>query len=153
MGTEGLARDITAQLALENEREEFIYMISHDIRNPISAILFIVYMLRDGTISTAKYEEYYDKIEHACNGVVRLVEDFLEYKKFELGTVSLEKEKINLYQMLADVVRTYSSEAEAKGKDITVNGRKSNDLTFANTLIATVDARYFSRVLENLWKI
>jgi len=150
VGTEGLARDISVQLALEAEREEFIYMLSHDIKNPISAILFIIYMLRDGTITADKYPDYYDKIEVACNGVIGLVEDFLEYKKFELGTVNLDKNKVDLCRMLSDIGRTYASEAEANGKTITVNGKACENIRTENRIIANVDERYFLRVVENI---
>jgi signal transduction histidine kinase len=150
VGTEGLARDITAQVALESEREEFLYMLTHDIKNPISAILFIVYMMRDGTITHEKFDEYYGKIENACNGVVRLVEDFLEYKKFELGIVNLEPEKVNLNRLLLDIARTYSSEAEAKGKRIVMNGESCENLSSQEPLVTEVDEKYIQRVVENL---
>ena len=150
VGTEGLARDITVQLAVESEREEFLYMLTHDIKNPISAILFIVYMMRDGTISQEKFGDYYDKIEKACNGVVRLVEDFLEYKKFELGIVNLDIAKVNLSRLLLDVGRTFSSEAEAKGKRITVNGADCESGSSNVEVILEVDERYIQRVVENL---
>jgi two-component system phosphate regulon sensor histidine kinase PhoR len=150
VGTEGLARDISAQLAMESEREEFLYMLTHDIKNPISAILFIIYMMRDGTISANKFHEYYDKIENACNGVVRLVEDFLEYKKFELGIVYLEPSKVNLHRMLVDIARTYNSEATAKGKCITINGENCDNGPSAERVIMEVDERYIQRVIENL---
>jgi len=150
VGTEGLARDIAAQLAMETEREEFLYMLTHDIKNPISAILFIIYMMRDGTISANKFNEYYDKIENACNGVVRLVEDFLEYKKFELGIVNIEKVKVNLHRMLLDIAATYSSEAATKGKLITINGENCDYNSSNGGIVMEVDERYIQRVIENL---
>ena len=150
VGTEGLARDITAQLALEEDREELLYMLTHDIKNPISAILFIIYMMRDGTISENKYGEYYDKIEKACNGVVRLVEGFLDYKKFEFGSVNLDKAKVDIRRLLRDVARTYNSEARAKGKNITVNGKDCEGPCANGKLVIEVDEKYFQRVIENL---
>ncbi len=150
IGTEGLARDISVQLTMETEREEFLYMLTHDIKNPISAILFIVYMMRDGTISANKFDEYYDKIEKACNGVVRLVEDFLEYKKFELGIVKLERVKVNLHRMLLDIARTYNSEAISKGKRITINGECCDDSPANGKIVMEIDERYIQRVVENL---
>ncbi|MBI4830751.1 MAG: PAS domain S-box protein [Candidatus Lindowbacteria bacterium] len=150
LGTEGLARDISAQIALEVEREEFLYMLTHDIKNPVSAILFIVYMLRDGTLPPSKYSDSYDKIERACNGVVRLVEDFLEFKKLESGNVHLEKRKVNLCQMIEDIARTYSSEAEANGKKITTNLEQCEDPVLGKRAVVEVDESYFSTVLENL---
>ena len=150
IGTEGLARDITVQLALENERDEFIYMLSHDIRNPISAILFIINMLRDGTISAGKYEEYFGKIENACNGVVGLVEEFLEYKKLELGKVNLERGTVDVSRLLRNITQTYASEAQAKGKKILLNGKACEKAVSGKQIIIQVDESYFSRVVENL---
>lgn len=150
LGTEGLARDITAQLALEAEREEFLYMLTHDIKNPVSAVLFIIYMLRDGTIPPDKYADYYEKVEQACNGVLRLVEDFLEFKKFERRDVHLEKREMNMYPMLVNIAQTYNSEAEANGKNITISGESCENAAANNALKLEVDERYFQRALENL---
>ena len=150
VGTEGLARDISTQLALESEREEFLYMLTHDIKNPISAILFIVYMMRDGTIPQEKFGEYYEKIEKACDSVVRLVEDFLEFKKFELGVVTLEAKSVNLYRLMLDIARTYQAEATANGKRITINGQDCEDAPTSEKVVLEVDDRYLQRVIENL---
>jgi PAS domain S-box-containing protein len=150
LGTEGLARDISAQMALEVEREEFLYMLTHDIKNPVSAILFIVYMLRDGTLPPNKYLDSYDKIERACNGVIRLVEDFLEYKKLERGNVTLEKRKVNLSRMIEDIARTYSPEAQASGKEIATNLKQNEGALPDNRMVAEVDENYFPTVVENL---
>jgi len=150
IGTEGLARDITVQLALESEREEFLYMLTHDIKNPVSAVLFIIYMLRDGTIPPDKHPDYYEKVEQACNGVLRLVEDFLEFKKFDRSDVYLDTRRMNIYRMLESITRTYGSEAEAKGKTITIGGRQPEKAAADNTVILEIDEKYFQRVLENL---
>ncbi|MBI5118048.1 PAS domain S-box protein [Candidatus Poribacteria bacterium] len=150
LGTEGLARDISAQMALEVEREEFLYMLTHDIKNPVSAILFIVYMLRDGTLPPNKYLDSYDKIERACNGVIRLVEDFLEYKKLERGNVNLEKRKVNLGRMIEDIARTYSPEAQACGKEIATNLSQCQGASPENRMVAEIDDNYFPTVVENL---
>jgi PAS domain S-box-containing protein len=144
LGTEGIARDITAQLALEAEREEFLYMLSHDIRNPISAILFIIYMMRDGTIPADKFMEYYDKIERACNGLSALVEDFLEFKKLERGHTALDFRRINLRALLKNIVVTYLSESQAKGKTLVLNAQDDTPV------YASVDEKYFPRAVENL---
>jgi two-component system sensor histidine kinase VicK len=147
VGTEGLARDITVQLALESEREEFLYMLTHDIKNPVSAIMFIIYMMRDGTIPSNKYPEYYDKIERACNNVTRLVEDFLECKKFERGAIDLDRRKVDLHKMLSTIAHTYRSEAEAKGKSLKENIERNGG---GKASVVEVDERYFPRVVENL---
>jgi len=151
IGTEGLARDITAQLALETEREEFLYMLTHDIKNPVSAIMFIIYMLRDGTIPSPKYPEYYDKIEAACNGVISLVEGFLEYKKLERGSIRLEKRTVDLFGLLKNITSTYKPEAQAKGKNISLSGEKgAMSIAESVGVPVMVDTQYFSRVVENL---
>ncbi|RJP21376.1 MAG: PAS domain S-box protein [Candidatus Abyssobacteria bacterium SURF_5] len=145
LGTEGLARDITAQLALESEREEFLYMLTHDIKNPISAILFIIYMMRDGTISPPKYPEYYEKMERACNGVNMLVEDFLEVKKFERGLAVLDVRPTDLAPLVKEIVLTYQSEARAKQKQLSYRLHAEGE-----SVPAVVDEKYFQRAVENL---
>jgi PAS domain S-box-containing protein len=150
IGTEGLARDITAQLAFESEREEFLHMLTHDIKNPLSAILFTVYMLRDGTIPSDKHPEYYEKIERACNAVIGLVEDFLEYKKFEIGKARLEVRKVDLMALLRNIARTYGPQASAKGRLLTITGANGESVPKGEGMVVEVDEKYFTRAVENL---
>jgi PAS domain S-box-containing protein len=144
-GTEALARDITAQLAIESEREEFFYMLTHDIKNPVSAILFIIYMMKDGTIPPAKFSEYYEKIEYACNGIANLVEDFLEFKKLERRRAVMNFQKFNMTALVKNIVATYQAEAEAKGKNLSLTARVTQ-----SPVLAVADERYFARAVENL---
>jgi len=147
LGTEALARDITAQVALETEREEFLYMLTHDIKNPISAILFIVYMMKDGTIPPDKYHDYYGKIEQACNGITGLVADFLEIKKFERGHAILNPQKVNMTSLLKNLVLTYQAEAHGRGKKLSLVTPIGDA---KEAVFSPVDERYFPRAVENL---
>jgi two-component system sensor histidine kinase VicK len=150
VGTEGIARDVTAKVAMEKAREEFLYMLTHDIKNPITAILFIVSMMRDGTISAEKFDQYYDKIENACSGVVRLVEDFLEYEKFEIGSINIVPAKVNMHRLLLEVASTYSSEASAKGKRIMLNDHNCDEPISMEVMVLEIDEQYVLRAVENL---
>lgn len=145
LGTEALARDITNQLALESEREEFLHMLTHDIKNPISAILFTIYMMRDGTIPSNKFHEYYEKMERACNGIVTLVEEFLEFKKLERGRADLIFQKVSMSSLLKDIVLTYEVESKAKRKNLFLHADTEGEI-----LLAAVDEKYFPRAVENL---
>jgi two-component system sensor histidine kinase RstB len=78
------------------------------------------------------------------------VEDFLEYKKFELGVVALEPESVNLYRLISDIARTFRAEAEANGKSITINGQDSESSPASEKVMLQVDDRYLQRVIENL---
>ncbi|GAB4350244.1 MAG: hypothetical protein Kow0099_33690 [Candidatus Abyssubacteria bacterium] len=150
VGTEGLARDITAQLAFESEREEFLHMLTHDIKNPLSSILFTVFLLRDGTIPSDKHHEYYEKIERACNDVIGLVEDFLEYKKLEAGKARLDKREVDILALLHNIAHTYTIQASAKGRQLTVNGADDDPAASDARLLVEVDEKYFTRAIENL---
>lgn len=144
-GTEGLARDITAQVALEAEREEFLYMLTHDIKNPVAAILFMICMMRDGTIPPSNFPQYYEKIENACNGVATLVQDFLEFKKMESGHMALELREVDISDLLRNLVLMYQAEARMNGKSLSFNLEGENEPVFA-----AVDEKYFTRAVENL---
>jgi signal transduction histidine kinase len=107
-------------------------------------------MMRDGTIASDTYPEYYDKIEKACNGAVRLVEDFLEYKKLQIGGVTLKKTRVNLNRLVVDIARTYDSKARAQDKRITIHGGSSMTLRDARPIHVLADPTYLQRAVENL---
>ena len=87
-------------------KSEFLAMVSHDIRTPLSVIVGTVYLLEaDATPQTA---ELIAPLRGACNTLLGLVNDLLDMRQIEEGLVQFEQRPFNLNQLLgtaADAAR------------------------------------------------
>ncbi|HEY0714028.1 MAG TPA: PAS domain S-box protein, partial [Polyangia bacterium] len=97
----GTQRDITGEVKAREEAEaasrskdEFLAMLGHELRNPLSPILTALELmkLREGN-AFAKERSI---IERQVRHVVRLVDDLLDVSRMTRGKVSLERRPIDL---------------------------------------------------------
>jgi signal transduction histidine kinase len=115
-----------ANAALEkeiNEREraqtalaDFTAMIVHDLRSPLSNVISIVTMMKEGLFGSVNPEQetWLKKAEKVSRGCVELIGDALDVSKLESGHIELRKETTDLQQLVKSVVDNYSVAAEDK---------------------------------------
>lgn len=109
---------------LDKAKNEFISIASHDLRTPITAIrgyLDMVLKEEVGIISTPKMKEY---LNLARTGVLRLndlVEDILSVSRIEQKRMKFNLISLDINQVVNQVVMQYTSEAQKKGLNLTIN--------------------------------
>ncbi len=117
-----LLRDITREKSLEEERDEFISVVSHELRTPIAiaegnvsnAILLAQKAGIAGSI-TDTLQATYDQIVFLSH----MINDLSTLSRAEQGTLALEIEPINAHDLVMDLVRDYTPQAEEKGLHLT----------------------------------
>ena len=114
-----------AELALKNrdlerlslQKSEFFATISHEIRTPLSAVIGLSELALK-TQLTLKQRDYLKKIHTASNGLLRILNDTLDYSKVEAGKISLELIPFELPQMLDEVVSIFYPDASRKSIEL-----------------------------------
>ncbi len=113
-----LLRDITREKSLEEERDDFISVVSHELRNPVAIV--------EGNISNAQFiaekDPDIDKIKQALQQahdqvtfLTSLIEDLATLSRAERGVLKIEPEDINAHQLVDELADNYRKDAEAKG--------------------------------------
>jgi two-component system phosphate regulon sensor histidine kinase PhoR len=119
-----LLRDITREKSLEEERDEFISVASHELRTPIA--------ITEGNISNAQFiaerggdpAKIKQALEEAHNQVLflaQLVNDLSTLSRAERGKLALDIEPIDVQALINDILRDYEKEAAAKKLQMTTN--------------------------------
>lgn len=113
------SRDITERKraeeirnALERERElnegrfNFVSMMSHEFRNPLSTILMSSELLKDfsDTITQEQKNRCLDRIEDAAQEMMRLLEDILSLTKAEVGKLEFNPKPFDLGEFCHNLV-------------------------------------------------
>jgi two-component system phosphate regulon sensor histidine kinase PhoR len=113
-----LLRDITHEKALEEERDEFISVIAHELRTPIA--------IAEGSISNAQFinQKHDDpaktkialkKAHEQMLFLADMVNDLATLSRADGDKLSLEVESVNVHDLIEDLVQGYSPQAESKG--------------------------------------
>jgi signal transduction histidine kinase/DNA-binding response OmpR family regulator len=122
-----VSRDVTEQheavealREADRQKDEFLAMLSHELRNPLAPIRNSVEILRriglkDPVLMTAR-----DMIDRQVTHVVRLVDDLLDVSRVSRGKVQLQKEPLDLEKAVQQAVETTRQLVEARRHELTV---------------------------------
>jgi two-component system, sensor histidine kinase and response regulator len=130
---------------LQQEKEDFILMLSHDMKNPLTAVIGSIDIIREGCLGTIneEQEEYLQSAIDSCNEVVIMIDNLLDIRKFEARKIQMAIHPYNAHELISKVATQFARPAKHDGIDLSV------DLEPGATEIA-VDKNAFTRVLGNL---
>lgn len=97
-----IAHDISARKELERIKQEFLAMVSHDLRSPLTAIHGIAQLTIGGKYGPVPERELklLGQINQDCRELVELISDLLDLEKLEAGKMQLQIEEIELADVL-----------------------------------------------------
>ncbi|HXG17780.1 MAG TPA: ATP-binding protein [Methylomirabilota bacterium] len=111
-----MARDISGRKALERQRAEFLAMLTHDIKNPLMAIMGYTDYLIEGAskLTAAKREEVLPWIKSNALTILSLVNNYLDLLRIEDKQLTLTRQPVNLNELLQRLSRQYGVEARRR---------------------------------------
>lgn len=130
---------------LEQEKEDFFFMLSHDLKNPITAVIGSIDIMREGRLGPVNDEqvEYLQSAIDSCNEVVAMIDNLLDVQRFETGRMPVVLRPYRPSELAATAVERFSKAAEHEGIDLTL------DVDGDSTEVA-VDRNLMTRVFANL---
>jgi two-component system sensor histidine kinase/response regulator len=100
-------------LVASRAKSEFLANMSHEIRTPMNGVLGVAELLLDSALSPPQ-REYAQTIHDSGRALLSVLNDILDFSKIEAGKLDLEFAPVDLRQLLADVERLVSVQANAK---------------------------------------
>jgi signal transduction histidine kinase len=100
---------------------DFVAMIAHDLRGPMTTILNTAELMHDGGFGSVNDDQkvWLGTMQTTCKNVVDIVSDFLDISKIEAGRLDLIKKRIDLYQLIHGSLKSYTPMAMIKRIAIT----------------------------------
>jgi PAS domain S-box-containing protein len=97
-----VARDITAVKELEKIRQEFLSMVSHDLRTPLTSIQGVTRLILAGALGTIeeRQKNILEKISRSGDQLLDLVNDLMDLEKLEAGKMQLVAEEVEISELL-----------------------------------------------------
>lgn len=96
-------------------KDEFLAVLSHELRSPLNPILGWVNLLRRGKLDPGKTAQALETIERNAKLQVQLIEDLLDVSRILRGKMSLNVAPVNLVTTIAAAIETVQLAAESKG--------------------------------------
>jgi len=138
-------RESEGQLAATaRDKDEFLAMLSHELRNPLASITMAAHSIRMVKSDDSTIVEAQQIIERQADHLARLVDDLIEVSRVEQGKVRLRKEPMDLAKAISRAVD--SCEHLIKTQDHTI----SLDLQHIPPLTIEADPTRVDQVLVNL---
>jgi PAS domain S-box-containing protein len=131
LGTTGIARDITSRKnadkalqqavasaqAANEAKSKFLAIMSHEIRNPLNAVVGMTRMLNDAGI-TGPNSKLIENIKTSSDSLLMIINDVLDFSKIESGEMVLEATDFSIQDLISRVYNSHYFIAKEKNVEL-----------------------------------
>ncbi|OEF98503.1 ATP-binding protein [Desulfuribacillus alkaliarsenatis] len=136
-------RDVTEEKRMDKLRKDFVANVSHELRTPLSMLQGYSEALLDDIADDPKMRnELAGIIYDESIRMKRLVNDLLDLAKLEARQIELEKETVEVGEILDNLIKKYKKLHENKNFTLTIQGNKP--------IYTYIDVARIEQVLINL---
>jgi len=102
---------------LDEAKTEFLSIASHQLRTPLTAIKGYLGMIEEGIYGEVpeKVKEVLHKVDDSNERLIRLVNSLLDISRLELGRMQFDIEKVDIEEMLENIIDEFHVAARKKG--------------------------------------
>lgn len=105
--------------ATERGKDEFLAMLAHELRNPLTPILMAAQTLKRRFTGLPEMKQL-DILERQARNLVRLVDDILDVTRIARGKLELRREPIDLTTVVARALETTRAVVEGRQHELEV---------------------------------
>lgn len=140
-----LEKQKKATLDAEQRKNDLVVYLAHDIKTPLTSVIGYLSLLDEAPDMPPEQKAKYVGITlEKAYRLEQLINEFFEITRFNLQTIVLDKEKINLLFMLQQMADEFYPMLTPQGKQVSVN--------VPDGLTLWGDADKLARVFNNLLK-
>jgi len=139
-----IIRDISEEVSARQGRDEFVTHVAHELKSPLNTVhMFVDLLLNDSELDENTRMDSLNSIKDQMERLTGLISNLLNIAKLESGTLSLDKERVNLKEFLEDTFNAVKK--SGRSEDL------SFDLKLPSSLNAImIDKELFRVALNNL---
>lgn len=109
-------------LAESNQRkDEFLATLSHELRNPLAAIMNSVQILRRGGSDSGIVNQATDVIDRQANTLQSMVNDLLDVARINAGKILLHRQKVKLNDVVQNAVQSMQPAMTSRNHALSVS--------------------------------
>ena len=119
--------DVTPRKQIEDElraanrqKDQFLAMLAHELRNPLAPITTAAHLLKMGTLDAKGVRNASEIIARQAEHMTSLVNDLLDVSRVTRGLVTLEKEELDVNEVVAGALEQVRPLIEARRHALTM---------------------------------
>lgn len=105
-----IMQDITYVKQLERDRSEFMHMLSHDLKNPLTAIIGWAALLRRVTELDERGERYLNEVDQSTDRMLKMINRLLETIS-EDDAILLKKQPCDIEEIISRIIQDVTGSA------------------------------------------
>jgi len=126
---------------LNQVKDKFFSIISHDLRSPINALSGLLDLLDKGAVTAEELPKHVKELKARFNHTRTLLNNLLDWTLLQMDKLNLQASRIDIFNIVEENIQLLSS---VQGKDVKlVNEVKRNTIGFA-------DSNTINLVIRNL---
>lgn len=129
---------------LNREKDEILSIVTHDVKNPLTAILGTAQILQEFDLKAEQVKQMGGAIEVSAKRILSLVQSFLDIKQLELGRKSLMLQPVDVVMAIESSIANIQQVAASKQIQLKFHPPAGNFFILA-------DIQAFHQVLDNLF--
>lgn len=144
-----LKHSIDEQIKINQQHEEFIASLTHDLRTPLIAADHVLHLLRRGAFGSTlpKMRDSLEQVVQSNQTLLEMIDTLLEIYQYEAECKDLYFHNIDLWELSRDVIRELTPLAENKNLILNLSLVDNTDQT---SLQVKGDRLELRRLLTNL---
>ncbi|HBN61101.1 MAG TPA: hybrid sensor histidine kinase/response regulator, partial [Halomonas sp.] len=92
-------------------KSEFLANMSHEIRTPLNGIIGFCRLLGRSSLD-ARQKEWLEHVRRACDNLLMLVNDVLDFSKLEADRLTLEEVDVDIVALVDEIIGLHAPEAQ-----------------------------------------
>ena len=119
-----IAERVRAQEALEaadRRKDDFLAMLSHELRNPLAAIQGSIELMQRVTIEDPQLQWARDVVARQNRHLTRLIDDLLDVSRITRGTLTLQKSAVELRDVAQLAIETVRPLIDSRGHELIID--------------------------------
>ena len=141
---EAIMTNIEMERRIEQQKNELITNVSHDLRTPLTSIMGYLRLLREGRYETKEqYEEYLKIAFSKSEQLKNLIDDLFEYTKLTNENIVMGKQEVCINELLEQLIEELIPQAEENNRSFVKHFLEERIFTF-------IDTEKMVRVFDNL---
>jgi signal transduction histidine kinase len=149
--TKEMAELIERLEKLDKQKNEFLGIAAHDLKNPLTGIIGLSDLMRklEPSITPEQRYSYLERISRSGQRMMHIITNLLDVNAMESGNTKLEKVNINLPELCNQVLIQYEHSLRAKELSCQLDHLPTGT-TSQQELIITADPNACFQILDNL---
>ncbi|WP_337864715.1 PAS domain S-box protein [Ignavibacterium sp.] len=150
---EELRKSTQNLIKLNETKDRFISIISHDLRTPFSSILGFTDLLEnDDELTEEERKQYIKYIQEASRSMLSLVNSLLDWTRLQTGRIRFEPQKANVTEIINDSISALRGSAIQKQIELISKLKNELYLFIDKSLIIQVFNNLISNAIKFTYK-